>query len=162
MIQPDSAETSGSQPDRLRSSPGISPIGPPDGGCPVAVERAKGVLMEWFGVSLEQAGQLLQAWARQCTRSTEAVAEVLVHQVWEGDDTCCDRTVARTLEQALRDLPRVVALTLDCCGEHLMTENTEEVPWYPSPEGPGEFPDPGVADDAEEEDDRLAIDPEGL
>jgi hypothetical protein len=69
--------------------------------------------MESFGVSKEQADELLHTWARQCKRSPEAVAEVFVHQVWQGEETCQDRNVARALEHALRNLPEMVALTLD-------------------------------------------------
>jgi hypothetical protein len=71
-----------------------------------AVEQAVGVLMEEFGVSAAQAREFLQASAGVCGRPAELVAEVFVHQVWNGDDTYCDRDVARTLERALRDLPR--------------------------------------------------------
>jgi predicted TIM-barrel enzyme len=71
-----------------------------------AVDQAVGVLMEEFGVSAGQAREFLQASAGVCGRPVELVAEVFVHQVWTGDDTYCDRNVARTLERALRDLPR--------------------------------------------------------
>jgi hypothetical protein len=71
-----------------------------------AVEQAKGLLMEWFGVSTEQAGGVIRAWARQCGRPPEVVADVFVRQIWQGDATACDRAVARALENALRDLPR--------------------------------------------------------
>ncbi|GAA1520581.1 hypothetical protein GCM10009741_21620 [Kribbella lupini] len=71
-----------------------------------AVEEAVGVLMESFGVSASRAREFIEASAGDCGRPSELVAEVFVHQVWMGDDTCCDRAVARTLERALRDLPR--------------------------------------------------------
>jgi hypothetical protein len=123
-----------------------------------AVEQAKGVLMESFGVSAGQAGKLVDAWARECGRSPEVVAEVLVHQIWEGDDACCDHLVARALERALRDLPRFVAVTTketpNLREEHRMTEKPEEP--YPSPEGPEDFVDPGI-DDAENEEDPVVI-----
>jgi hypothetical protein len=75
------------------------------------VEQAKGVLMESFELSADQAGELLTAWSRLCERPPEFVAEVFVHQIWNGDDACCNRPVARALESAVRDLPRTVATT---------------------------------------------------
>ncbi|ONI73946.1 hypothetical protein BWI15_11155 [Kribbella sp. ALI-6-A] len=71
-----------------------------------AVEQAKGLLMEWFGVSAEQAGDVIRAWASRCGRPPQVVADVFVRQIWQGDATACDRAVARALEDALRDLPR--------------------------------------------------------
>jgi hypothetical protein len=71
-----------------------------------AVEQAVGVLMESFGVDASQARDFIEHSAAASGRPAELVAEVFVHQIWEGDDTCCDRNVARTLERALRDLPR--------------------------------------------------------
>ncbi len=71
-----------------------------------AVEQAVGVLMESVGMNATQARGLIEHSAGACGRPAELVAEVFVHQIWEGDDTYCDRDVARTLERALRDLPR--------------------------------------------------------
>jgi hypothetical protein len=71
-----------------------------------AVEQAEGLLMEWFGVSADQAGGVIRAWARRCGRPPEVVADVFVRQIWQGDGAACDRVVARALEHALRDLPR--------------------------------------------------------
>jgi hypothetical protein len=71
-----------------------------------AVEQAKGLLMEWFGVSADRADDVIRAWAGRCGRPPEVVAEVFVRQIWQGDATGCDRAVARALEHALRDLPR--------------------------------------------------------
>jgi hypothetical protein len=72
-------------------------------------DQAKHVLMDSFGVSSDQADDLLRHWARACHRSTETVAQVLVHQIWAGDTLTCDRTVARVLEDALRNLPEMTA-----------------------------------------------------
>ncbi|GAA1556423.1 hypothetical protein GCM10009789_07210 [Kribbella sancticallisti] len=81
--------------------------------CSASVEQAKGLLMELFGVSGEQADELLDAWARRCKRSPELVAEVFVCQVWQGDDSRTDRNVARALEHALRNLPHAVASSME-------------------------------------------------
>jgi hypothetical protein len=75
--------------------------------------RAKRVLVDSFGVSSDQADDLLRHWARACHRSTETVAQVLVHQIWSGDTLICDRTVARALEDALRNLPKMTAVSSD-------------------------------------------------
>jgi hypothetical protein len=69
------------------------------------LEQAKGLLMECFGVTATQAEALITTWARDCHRSPTAVAQVLVYQVWQGDETYADTSVARTVEHALRVLP---------------------------------------------------------
>lgn len=74
-----------------------------------AVGRAKGVLMESFGVSADQADEVIRAWSGLCECPVDRVAQVFVHQIWNGDDNCCDSAVARAIEDALRDLPQVVA-----------------------------------------------------
>jgi hypothetical protein len=76
-------------------------------------EQATQLLIEWFGVTAQQADALIATWARDCHRSPQAVAEVLVHQVWHGDHSYFDPAVARTLENALRNLPELVAASLD-------------------------------------------------
>lgn len=86
------------------------------------LEQAKGVLMEAFGVSAEQAGELFQTWARQCKRPPEVVAEVFVNQVWQGDEPCSDRTVARILEHSLRNLPDFV------CPPHAVRPSRPHIP----------------------------------
>lgn len=75
--------------------------------------QAKQLLQGWFGVPANQAEALIARWARHCRRSPEAVAHVLVHQVWQGDQTAADPVVARTLEHALRNLPGVVSAGMD-------------------------------------------------
>jgi ANTAR domain len=74
-----------------------------------AVERAKGVLMESFGVSADQADEAIRAWSGLCECPVDRVARVFVDQIWNGNDDCCDRAVARALEDAVRDLPQIVA-----------------------------------------------------
>lgn len=76
-------------------------------------ELAAQLLKEWFGVTAAQADALIADWARNCQRSPEAIAQVLVRQIWQGTDTTVDPVVARTLEGALRNLPRVVAAGMD-------------------------------------------------
>ncbi|TDD17988.1 hypothetical protein E1218_26790 [Kribbella turkmenica] len=76
-------------------------------------ELAAQVLKEWFGVSAAQADVLIADWARNCQRSPNTVAQVLVRQIWQGTDTTVDPVVARTLEGALRNLPHVVAVGMD-------------------------------------------------
>ena len=111
MIQSESAEVNGSQTGQSSASRSTVVIDPADSIRPAAVLQATDVLMDSFGVSAVQADELLYACARQCDRSPEAVAEVFVRQVWYGDETPGDRFVARALEQALRNLPQLVALT---------------------------------------------------
>ncbi|ADB30251.1 hypothetical protein Kfla_1147 [Kribbella flavida DSM 17836] len=98
MVQTDFAEPNGAQ---------------PDDGFSAAVEQAKGVLMESFGVSARQAGELVHGWARQCDCPPDEVADIFIHQVWQGDRTCSDRAVARLLEDALRNLPESGALPVE-------------------------------------------------
>jgi hypothetical protein len=72
------------------------------------LEKATGLLMDWYGVTAAQAETLIINWAYECRRSPEAVARVLVHQIWLGDEAYAERTLARTLEHALRNLPGVL------------------------------------------------------
>lgn len=89
----------------------LSSGGPP-GACTVGrpcLEQATELLTEWFGIGAAQANALISAWARRCGRSPNAVAQVLVHHVWQGDETYADAAVARTIEHALRNLPEIIA-----------------------------------------------------
>lgn len=76
-------------------------------------ELAAQLLKDWFGVTATQAEALIADWARACHRPPETVARVLVRQVWQGKETTVDPGVARTLEDALRNLPGVVAAGMD-------------------------------------------------
>ncbi|TDD26769.1 ANTAR domain-containing protein [Kribbella turkmenica] len=111
MIQPSSGKANGSQANSSSLVRRPTAVNPPNGVRSASFEQAKGVLMESFGVSAQQADALFHAWARQCERSPELVAEVFFRQVWRGEETCSDRAVARALEHALRHLPEVVART---------------------------------------------------
>ena len=77
------------------------------------LETATKLLTEWFGVTAPQAETLIATWARDCHRTPTAVARVLVHQIWQGDETYADLAAARTLEHALRNLPAVIATGLE-------------------------------------------------
>jgi hypothetical protein len=87
--------------------PGDRASADPDGRPYLA--RATDLLMDWYGVTAPQAETLITTWARECRRSPKAVAQVLVHQISQGDETYADTIVARTLENALRSLPGVVS-----------------------------------------------------
>jgi hypothetical protein len=77
------------------------------------LETATELLMEWFGVAAPQAEGLIATWARDCHRTPEAIARVLVHQIWQGDETYADMVAVRTLERSLRNLPAVLAADLE-------------------------------------------------
>jgi hypothetical protein len=77
------------------------------------LDKATELLMDWFGVNAPQADALIATWARDCHRSRRAVAHVLVHQIWQGDEAYADLAAARTLEHALRNLPAVIATGLE-------------------------------------------------
>jgi hypothetical protein len=99
MSRSGTAKANGSQTNASCPARWTTAINPPNSACSASLEQAKGVLMESFGVSKEQADEVLHTWGRQRKRTPEAVAEVSVHQVWQGEETCPDRNVAPALER---------------------------------------------------------------
>jgi len=72
-------------------------------------EEAKRLLSECFGLSTATAERVLRTWALRANTSLAHIADVLVRQIWHGDEIPQDRALARTIERYLRDLPNVLA-----------------------------------------------------
>jgi hypothetical protein len=66
--------------------------------------QAKDVLTDWFGVSPEQAENLLLTWSCETRTSACEVATALMSDIVQGRPTGCRADVLRHLEQRLRDL----------------------------------------------------------
>ena len=64
---------------------------------------------ECFGLSTATAERVLRTWALRANTSLAHIADVLVRQIWHGDEIPQDRALARTIERYLRDLPNVLA-----------------------------------------------------
>ena len=66
--------------------------------------QAKDLLTEWFGVSAEQAENLLLTWSCETRTSACELATALVVDVHQGRPSDCSTKVLRHLERRLRDL----------------------------------------------------------
>lgn len=75
----------------------------------ICTDEAKHLLSECFGLSPAHAEHILRTWAMRVNTSPAHIAEVLVRQIWHGDELPQDRALARTIERYLRELPNVAA-----------------------------------------------------
>jgi len=66
--------------------------------------QASELLTDWFGVSPEQADDLLLTWSCETRTSACELATALVCDIHQGRPTGCSTEVLRHLEQRLRDL----------------------------------------------------------
>jgi hypothetical protein len=69
------------------------------------IDEAVGVLMECFGVEAVEAEAILRSWSERHHTSVTTIAQVLVHQIWRGDQRPEDRMLTRAVEESLRRLP---------------------------------------------------------
>lgn len=69
------------------------------------VAEARHVLSESFGVVPSDCDRVLRAWSEQTNAPLAKVADVLVHQIWHGEDASHDRALVRSLEECIRRLP---------------------------------------------------------
>ena len=66
--------------------------------------QARDLLTDWFGVSREQAENLLLTWSCETRTSACEIATALICEIHQGRPTACSAEVLRHLEQRLRDL----------------------------------------------------------
>lgn len=69
------------------------------------IAEARRVLSESFGVIPSDCDRVLRAWSEQTNAPLAKVADVLIHQIWNGEETSQDRVLVRSLEQCIRQLP---------------------------------------------------------
>jgi hypothetical protein len=88
---------------RSRSNTASRPAPSPTSGS-ARFHQAKNLLADWFGVSPEQAENLLLTWSCETRTSACELATALICDIIEGRPTGCRTDVLRHLERRLRDL----------------------------------------------------------
>ncbi|MEU4192374.1 hypothetical protein AB0E69_10765 [Kribbella sp. NPDC026611] len=69
------------------------------------VKEARLMLTTSFGLDAVACDELLRTWSTEAHTPVGKIADVLVHQIWEGDQPTQDRALVRFLETRLRNLP---------------------------------------------------------
>jgi hypothetical protein len=69
------------------------------------VQQARHVLVESFGLSINEADLVLQTLSTQRNTSVADIAYVFVHHVWQGEPDPVDHSLVRAVEKQLRQLP---------------------------------------------------------